>query len=68
MTTLKREDIVHADLLLAGMICVFWRFFSLYVDAKVAVVLNQGPLDNHRAFPEVLHQDTVVHVLLDQAV
>ena len=35
------------------------------VDSEVAVVLNKGILDDNGSFPEILHQDAIVHILRD---
>ena len=43
------------------------RLLRMDVDPEVAVVLHQRPLYDDRAFPEVLHEHAVVHVLRDFA-
>ena len=60
---------IETELLkVVSLISVYFFFrwlLSVDVDAKVAVVLNKGILDDNGAFPKVLYQYAIVHILSD---
>ena len=33
------------------------------INSKVAVVLDHSALEDHGAFPVILHKDTIVHIM-----